>query len=104
MTSPLEINIKFAEALVDNLSRLGGQGHHKMGYYAQMFLSEVAIHGRIRPVHIKEYLADITATTNQIKWAHPEPKANAERLIELVAAYADEPGLGQALDIIHYRL
>lgn len=103
MASPLAINIDLAAALVDNLCLFGTHGHERQGFYAQMFLSEISLNGRILPLRISGYLHDIRNLEGQIRWHHEEAKRWADDFILLVEKHEAEPGVGTALDIIHYR-
>jgi hypothetical protein len=79
-------NVKFANALVQNLSIFDGAGYDRMGSYADRFLSVLAEDGDLTPL-VSEYTDDIRTLTNSLNWLRPEAATRANRLVDLTAKW-----------------
>ena len=79
-------NVKFANALVQNLSIFDGAGFDRMGSYAQQFLSVLAEDGDLTPV-VAEYDIDIRAIINNVEWLNPKVFMKANHLATLTTRW-----------------
>ena len=77
-------SVKFANALVQNLSIFDGAGYDRMGDYAQRFLSVLAEEADMTPL-VAEYQEDIRELIERLDWILPEPFEKAMTLATLTA-------------------
>lgn len=81
-------NVKFANALVQNLSIFDGAGYDRMGSYAGRFLSVLAEDGDLTPL-VAEYADDIRNLINSLDWLRPEAFMRANHLAKLTTKWAE---------------
>ena len=81
-------SLKFANALVQNLSIFDGAGYDRMGSYAERFLSVLADDGDLTPL-VTAYSRDIRGLVDSLNWLLPEAFERANRLVTLTDRWAD---------------
>lgn len=80
--------VKFANALVQNLSIFDSTGYDRMGSYAQQFLSVLAEDGDLTPL-VSEYNSEIRGIINNVEWIRPEAFMKANHLAALTTRWVD---------------
>lgn len=78
--------VKFANALVQNLSIFDSAGYDLMGLYAQQFLSVLAEDGDLTPV-VAEYDVEIRRIINRVEWIRPQAFMKANHLATLTTRW-----------------
>lgn len=80
--------VKFANALVQNLSIFDSTGYDRMGSYAERFLSVLAEDGDLTPL-VAEYNSEIRGIINNVEWIRPESFMKANHLAALTTRWVD---------------
>lgn len=81
-------SVKFANALVQNLSIFDSAGFDLMGSYAERFLSVLAEDGDLTPL-VADYNSEIRGIINNVEWIRPESFMKANHLAALATRWVD---------------
>lgn len=98
-------SVKVADALVDNLGLLfDGVGYNEQGYFAQLFLTNIARRGEITPVSLIVYLEKLNEISADIVWLTDSAKNQAMTFVSIVDAFSKTPSSELADKIIAYTM
>lgn len=95
--------IKAADAMVENLGLLfDGRGYDEQGYYAQLFMANIARESAITTSSLNFYVSRMTDVFHEVTWFTQQAEKKAETFLELVATFRDDATDENAIKVIEY--